>query len=65
LRTIVPNSKVVLEEFSNSNKFAPKQIDLINNLSINQKIIVDKITVIGSDGLKRKLKPLVFTIDCK
>ncbi len=62
LSVTVPNSMEVKEEISNSEKFSKGQIDLIKSLVVNQKLTVENITVVGSDGTKRKLSPLVFTI---
>ncbi len=58
----VPNSTVVREEISKSDKFSPSQVDLIHSLIKNQKLMIEEIKVTGPDGMKRKLNPMVFTI---
>jgi len=58
----VPNSMVVREEISPEAKFSEMQIDLINSLIPNQKLIIEEIMAIGPDGTKRQIPSLVFTI---
>ncbi len=62
LSATVPNSNTVREEISNTDKFSDTQIDLINSLVKNQKLMVEQIIAIGPDGTKRKLNSMVFTI---
>ena len=63
LSATVPNSYTVREEISKSDMFSDIQIDLINSLVINQKLMVEEIKAIGPDGSIRKLSPMVFTIN--
>jgi hypothetical protein len=58
----LPNSTTVREEISKSGKFSPAQIDLINMLIKNQKLMIEHIVISGPDGVKRKVAPMVFTI---
>lgn len=62
MSSTVPNSLTVREEISNSNNFSNQQIDLINSLIVNQKLMIEEIIIKGPDGVKRKLSPMVFTI---
>jgi hypothetical protein len=59
----VANSMTVREEISHSGKFSEAQIDLINSLIKNQKLMIEEIVVKRPNGSKRKLSPMVFTID--
>ena len=58
----VPNSNVVREEISKSDKYSELQLDLINSLVTNQKLMFEEIQAIGPDGATRLLGPMVFTI---
>lgn len=62
LSVTVPNSTIVREEISQSNKFSPAQVALIESLIKNQKLIIENIVVAGPDGIKRKLSPIVLNI---
>ncbi|NJK97368.1 MAG: hypothetical protein HC905_22860 [Bacteroidales bacterium] len=62
MSSTVPNSLTVREEISKSSDFSQQQIDLINSLIVNQKLMIEEINIKGSDGVKRKLSPMVFTI---
>ncbi|MBL7112340.1 MAG: hypothetical protein ISS19_10420 [Bacteroidales bacterium] len=52
----------IREEISKSDKYSELQIDLINSLITNQKLMVEEIKAIGPDGAIRDLGPMVFTI---
>jgi gliding motility-associated protein GldM len=58
----LPNSNVVREEISNSGKYSVSQLDLINSLLKNQKLIIEEVIAIGPDGAKRKLNSMVFIL---
>ncbi|KPK81595.1 MAG: hypothetical protein AMS27_15355 [Bacteroides sp. SM23_62_1] len=58
----IPNSNVVREEISDSDRFSDLQIDLINSLVKNQKLMVEQVKAVGPDGSIRNLNSLVFTI---
>lgn len=62
LSATVPGSYVVREEISKKDSFSPMQIDLINSLIQNQKLMIEEIRAKGPDGSIRKLGSLVFTI---
>ncbi len=62
LSATVPNSLVVREEISNSDRFSDTQVNLINSLIMNQKLMFEEIIAVGPDGTKRKLNSMVFTI---
>jgi hypothetical protein len=62
LSATMPNSNVIREEISNSDKFSQTQIELIKVLVKNQKLAIEEIKVIGPDDKLRKLKPMVFNI---
>jgi gliding motility-associated protein GldM len=62
LSVTVPNSTTVREEISQSKKFSPAQVALIESLIKNQKLIIEDIVVVGPDGVKRKLSPIVLSI---
>jgi hypothetical protein len=40
---------------SNPGKFSSNQVDLINSIVENQKLMFEEITATGPDGRKRKL----------
>ncbi len=58
----VPGSYTVREEISQSGTFSESQIELINSLIENQKLMIEEIEARGPDGATRKLGSLVFTI---
>lgn len=58
----VPNAFTIVEEVSKSDKFTEIQIEGIKSLIKFQKLTIEEITIIGPDGMKRKLNPMVFTI---
>ena len=58
----VPGSHTVREEISHTSEYSESQIDLINSLVENQKLMIEEIMARGPDGNLRKLSPMVFTI---
>jgi gliding motility-associated protein GldM len=58
----VPGSSAIREEISHSGKFSDNQIDLINSLEENQKLMIEEIKAKGPDGAIRKMGSMVFTI---
>ncbi len=58
----VPGSYEVREEISKTESFSPQQINLINSLIKNQKLMIEEIKAKGPDGSIRNMGSLVFTI---
>jgi gliding motility-associated protein GldM len=58
----LPGKFVIVEDVSKSDKFSEKQIEGIKSLIQWQKVTIEAITVVGPDGTKRKLNPMVFLI---
>ncbi len=58
----VPGSYEVREEISKTESFSPQQIELINSLIKNQKLMIEEIRAKGPDGSIRKMGSMVFTI---
>jgi hypothetical protein len=52
----------VMDENSKSSMLTPSQINLINKLSIGQKVYFTDIKAEGPDGTERELSPVQFTI---